>query len=219
MSDSSRAASSGYPEVMTAAERYDDADDESFPTRQVRLPVVPPGGFTVADLPKLAGVIDGRFELLDGDIVMMAPATHWHNQAINLLWFALRSVAPEGTIIAREAGVDLGSSVPIPDLVAVSVGEVVASDIAFSPTDVCLAVEVVSPSTKTKDRRFRPAQYADAGIECYWRVENEEDAMVVYSFELLPEGGVYAPTGVHRGRLIVDKPFPVDMQLPAVTWS
>lgn len=203
---------------MTAALRHDDADDESFPTRQVRLPVVPPEGFTAADLPKLTGVIDGRFELLDGHIVMMAPATHWHNQAINLLWFALRSVAPAGTIIAREAGVDLGSSVPIPDLVAVSVSEVVAADIAFSPADVRLAVEVVSPSTRTKDRRFRPAQYADAGIDCFWRVESEGGAMVVYSFELLPEGGIYVPTGVHRGRVAVAKPFPIDVDLPAVTW-
>ncbi|MRH87053.1 hypothetical protein GFY24_06155 [Nocardia sp. SYP-A9097] len=76
---------------------------------------------------------------------------------------------------------------------------------------------MVSPRTKTKDRKHRPLQYAEAGIKCFWRVENEDDQMVVYTFELLPEGG-YAPTGVHRGQLEVDRPFPIDIELPEVTW-
>jgi hypothetical protein len=46
---------------------------------------------------------------------------------------------------------------------------------------------------------------------------NEDDAMVAYTFELLPEGG-YAPTGVFRGRVKVDRPFPIDIDLPEVTW-
>ena len=41
--------------------------------------------------------------------------------------------------------------------------------------------------------------------------------MVVYTFELLPEGG-YAPTGVFRGKVKVDRPFPIDIDLPEVTW-
>jgi hypothetical protein len=75
----------------------------------------------------------------------------------------------------------------------------------------------MSPGTKTKDRTLRPAQYAEAGIKCFWRVENEDDAMVVYTFELLPEGG-YAPTGVFRDRVKVDRPFAIDIELPEVTW-
>jgi hypothetical protein len=51
------------------------------------------------------------------------------------------------------------------------------------------------PGTRTKDRTLRPVQYAGAGIKCFWRVENEDDAMVVYTFELLPEG-TCAPAGV-----------------------
>lgn len=64
---------------------------------------------------------------------------------------------------------------------------------------------------------LRPAQYAEAGIKCFWRVENEENAIVIYMFELLPEGG-YAPTGVHRTRVQVDRRFPLDIELPEVTW-
>jgi len=34
--------------------------------RQVLLPISPPGGFTVRDLPRLMDVVDAGFELLDG---------------------------------------------------------------------------------------------------------------------------------------------------------
>ncbi|MTE17502.1 hypothetical protein GLP40_32805 [Nocardia sp. CT2-14] len=106
---------------------------------------------------------------------------------------------------------------PVPDVLAVSREAVRSSSFVFDPKDVFLAVEVMSPGTKTKGREFRPAQYAEAGIRCFWRVENEDDAIVVYTFELLPEDG-YAPTGVHRGRLEVDRPFPIDIELTEVTW-
>jgi hypothetical protein len=42
--------------------------------------------------------------------------------------------------------------------------------------------------------------------------------MVVYTFELLPEGGSYAPSGVFRKQLRVDRPFAIDIELPEITW-
>ncbi|MBO0824820.1 MAG: Uma2 family endonuclease [Actinobacteria bacterium] len=183
----------------------------------VLLPVPPPGGFTAADLPRLIEAVDAHFELLDGEVVMMAPATHWHDQALKLLWFALRQVAPRSFVIATEKGINLGHSVPEPDVLAVSRDAVRSDSLVFDPSDVHLAVEVVSPGTVTKDRTLRPAQYAAAGIKCFWRVENEDDDMVVYTFELLPEGG-YAPTGVFRTQLKVDLPFPMAIEIPKVTW-
>ncbi|MEU0541772.1 Uma2 family endonuclease [Nocardia sp. NPDC005978] len=198
---------------MTAAQHI----DEPIRSRLVSLPMPPAGGFTAVDLPRLIEVVDGRFELLDGDVVMMAPATHWHNEVIDILKHSLRAIAPEAYVIASEQGIDLGASVPEPDVLVVSRSAVRSDSLVFAPADVHLAIEVVSARTKTKDRKLRPLQYAEAGVKCFWRVENENDAMVVYTFELLPEGG-YAPTGVHRVRVKVDRPFPIDIELPAVTW-
>ncbi|WP_433712510.1 Uma2 family endonuclease [Nocardia sp. CA-084685] len=181
------------------------------------VPTPPRGGFTARDLPRLMKVVDVRFELLDGEVVMMAPSTVWHNEVIDILKFALRRVAPAWVSIATEQRIDLGCTVPEPDLLAVSRDAVAADSLSFAPGDVHLVVEVVSPGTKTKDRVLRPAQYAEAGIKCFWRVENEDNAIVIYTFELLPEGG-YAPTGVHRSRVQVDRPFPIDIELPEVTW-
>lgn len=193
------------------------SDDEPILSRLVSVPVVPPGGFTADDLPRLEGALDDRFELLDGDIVMMAPANHWHNTAMRLLWTMLDAHAPHDTVIVTEQGVNLGSSVPVPDLMAVSRTSVTARSYAFIPTDISLAVEIVSPRTKTKDRKFRPVQYAEAGIPVFWRVENDADAMVIDTFELSPDG-VYTATGVHREHIVTDRPFPIDAAIPAVTW-
>jgi Uma2 family endonuclease len=185
--------------------------------QMVLLPTPPPGGFTAADLPRLIEAVDARFELLDGEVLMMAPATHWRDEVIDILKHALRRIAPQSLVVATEKGIDLGRTVPEPDVLAVSRAVVASGSLVFQPSDVHLAIEVVSPGTMTKDRTLRPAQYAGAGIKCFWRVENEDDAMVVYTFELLPEGG-YAPTGVFRGRVKVDRPFPIDIDLPEVTW-
>ncbi len=183
----------------------------------VLLPTPPLDGFTAADLPRLIEVVDGRFELLDGEVMMMAPATHWHDEVVDILKHLLRPAAPRQFVIATEKGIDLGTSVPEPDVLVVNREVVHSRSLVFQPEDVHLAIEVMSPGTKTKDRRLRPAQYCEAGIKCFWRVENEDDAIVVYTFELLPEGG-YAPTGVHRGRVKVDRPFPIDIEVPEVTW-
>lgn len=200
---------------MTAAPH---PDDEPIPSRLVSVPVVPPGGFTADDLPRLEGTLDDRFELLDGDIVMMAPANHWHNTAMARLRTMLEAHAPDDTVIVTEQGVNLGASVPVPDLMAVSRSSVTARSYAFVPTDIHLAVEIVSPRTKTKDRKFRPVQYAEAGIPVFWRVENEDDAMVIHTFELSPGTGGYVAARVHRERLVTDHPFPIDTEIPPVTW-
>ncbi|MBF6274786.1 MULTISPECIES: Uma2 family endonuclease [Nocardia] len=200
---------------MTVAHHH---HDEPIRGRMVLLPTPPPGGFTAEDLPRLMEVVDGNFELLDGEVVMMAPADPWHDEVRDTLKAALRPILPTEMVVISEKGIDLGHSVPEPDVLIVSRAAFGPHTSVYQSGDVHLAVEIVSPSTKTKDRKLRPAQYAEAGIKCFWRVENEDDAMVVYTFELLPEGGCYAPSGVFRKQLRIEKPFPIDVELPEITW-
>ena len=203
-----------YAEGMSA-----DALPPEQPIRgqTVLLPTPPPGGFTARDLPRLIEAVDARFELLDGEVLMMAPATYWYHEVVDILKHALRRIAPQSVLVATEMGVDLGHTVPEPDVLVVSRAAVKSDSLVFQPSDVYLAIEVVSPGTTTKDRTLRPVQYAGARIKCFWRVENQDDAMVVYTFELLPEGS-YAPTGVFHSRVKLDRPFPIDIELPEVTW-
>jgi hypothetical protein len=155
-----------YAEGMSA-----DALPPEQPIRgqTVLLPTPPPGGFTARDLPRLIEAVDARFELLDGEVLMMAPATHWHHEVVDILKHALRRIAPQSVVIVAEMGVDLDHTVPEPgDQVFLAGGE-------------------------------------------------PDDAMVVYTFELLPEGS-YAPTGIFHSRVKLDRPFPIDIELPEVTW-
>ena len=111
----------------------------------VLLPTPPEGGFTVADLPRLTEAIDAHFELLDGEVVMMAPATHWHDEVIDILKHALRRIAPRSVVIAQEKGINLGNTAPEPDVLVVARHAVKSGSLVFEPADVSLAIEVVSP--------------------------------------------------------------------------
>ncbi|WP_429428248.1 Uma2 family endonuclease [Nocardia sp. GAS34] len=202
---------------MTVAQHH-DFPDEPIRTRLVSLPMPPADGFTAKDLPRLIEVVDGRFELLDGEVVMMAPADPWHDEVRDALKSALRRVSPPDLVPLSEKSVDLGHSAPEPDVLVVSRSVFGPHTSVYAPEHVHLAVEIVSPSTKTKDRKLRPLQYAEAGIKCFWRVENEDDEMAVYTFELLPEGGSYAPSGVFRKELHVRRPFEIDIELSKITW-
>jgi Uma2 family endonuclease len=61
------------------------------------------------------------------------------------------------------------------------------------PEHVVLAVEVVSPGSESTDREVKPREYAEAGIEHYWRVEIDPE-IVVHTFRRGDHG--YVETGV-----------------------
>ena len=65
----------------------------------VSLPMPRVGGFTSTDLPRLMEIVDGRFELLDGEVVLMAPSNVWHNEVVNRLYRVLREVAPGHVVV------------------------------------------------------------------------------------------------------------------------
>jgi hypothetical protein len=62
-----------YADGMTTASAL--PPEEPVRGQMVLLPTPPPGGFTAGDLPRLIEAVDARFELLDGEVLMMAPAT------------------------------------------------------------------------------------------------------------------------------------------------
>src|SRR3984957_12496542 len=102
--------------------------------QMVLLPTPPPDGFTAKDLPRLIEAVDARFELLDGQVVLMSLATHWHDEAMDVLRRALRQVAPQPFVIATEKGIDLGHTVPEPDVLVVSREAVSADSLVFQPS-------------------------------------------------------------------------------------
>jgi Uma2 family endonuclease len=74
-----------------------------------------------------------------------------------------------------------------------------------------LVVEVVSAESEDRDRRYKPALYADAGIRNLWRIEDEGGLPVVHTYELDDTTRGYVATGVHRDHLKTRVPFAVDL--------
>ncbi|MEU8819218.1 Uma2 family endonuclease [Actinoplanes sp. NPDC048796] len=82
------------------------------------------------------------------------------------------------------------------------------------PEHVLLVAEIVAPGTETTDRVVKADQYARAGIQFYWRVEQAATgAPLVYTYVLDPAAGRYRDGEVFTGVVKVTAPFPVEVDL------
>lgn len=77
------------------------------------------------------------------------------------------------------------------------------------PMDTLLAVEVMSPTSRGRDRVSRPAQYAAAGIPHFWRYEPVAPAFVAYAIE----GDVYRETGRFTDEVVLEQPVHLRFRL------
>lgn len=77
---------------------------------------------------------------------------------------------------------------------------------------VRLVVEVVSPDSRKRDLFRKSALYAEAGIDHYWIVDDDDGTTVVRTYHADPIGG-YQPTGEYRDRLTCALPFPIELEL------
>ena len=83
----------------------------------------------------------------------------------------------------------------------------------FPASAVVLAVEVVSPDSEIRDRERKPVIDAEAGIEFFWLVERVGGTALVKTFELNHDERRCRQTGEFRQRLVIDQPFPLDIDL------
>lgn len=144
---------------------------------------------------------------------MMSPQTAFHMFVLRR--FEQELTPPDDLTVVREMTVTLGiRQRPEPDIMVVDRSALMTmKTTSFKPADVRLAVEVVSPESMDRDRTTKPIKYSDAGIRHFWRVEQEDEQPVVYTFELEPSVKAYVPTGTHRRRLRTYIGFDVDIDL------
>jgi Uma2 family endonuclease len=164
------------------------------------------GGWTVDDLD---GLPEGlHYELVDGVLHVSPPAPLPHNAAATELAVLLHPlVGAEWRVIAPAAVVFDQHNEREPDLLVLRRGAVLGK--AARPQDVLLAVEVMSPSSRTNDRLVKPTQYAAAGIPHYWRLEPAEPALVTHVLE----DGAYRETRRFVDEVAVQQPFSVRFRL------
>ncbi|OPC81369.1 restriction endonuclease [Embleya scabrispora] len=179
----------------------------------------PEDGWTAEDLDRLPPEAPRRIELIHGALIVMSPQSLFHMRVLNRLNAALEAQAPTTLFVAREMTIRLGRrSRPEPDMTVVDAAAARNPELtAFEPADVRLVVEVVSPESEERDRTVKPTLYAKSGIAHYWRIEKDMGVAVVYVYELDPTTTAYVPTGVHRGVMKLDVPFPLVLDVGALT--
>jgi len=153
-------------------------------------------------------------ELIDGALVfMMSPQRSWHARVVTALVFSLAEQAPPGVEVEREMTIRLDErNRPEPD-VLVTTAPYDPNRTFYTPDQVLLVAEVVSPESAHRDRTVKLRKYAEAGIAHYWRVEDEDTAPVVHAYELDGPTRSYAPVGIHRNDLTCPRPFPINLDL------
>jgi Uma2 family endonuclease len=138
--------------------------------------------WTRAEYERLAevGVLraDERVELIEGEIVEMAPQHGQHTTGILLTEEALRKLFRPGHQIRVQCPLALGDySEPEPDIAVVVGGLRDFRD--HHPASALLVVEVAD-STLVFDRDIKGGLYARAGIPEYWIVNLVERQIEVY---------------------------------------
>ncbi|UQU65748.1 Uma2 family endonuclease [Couchioplanes caeruleus] len=157
-------------------------------------------------------------EIVDGMVLVSPSASKRHNRLARLLANALDSAAGPDWNADTDFDVRL-QDVPLnnrrPD---VTVYRADALDVSPTrPEHVLLVVEVVSPGSETTDRIVKADQYAKAGIQFYWRVEQTPTgAPLVYTYVLDPATGRYRDGDIFAGVVRVAVPFSVDVDLSRI---
>jgi Uma2 family endonuclease len=172
--------------------------------------------YTVDDLFALPD-LGTRTELIDGSLVLPRPQTQFHSVMTDLLVCGLRRTVPEHLKVERQMTVVLDQyNAPQPDLSVVRAEAAVSLDQdRFSAQDLVLAVEVVSPDSRARDRDAKPRKYAAAGIPYFWLVEMADPNQhpVVRAYEIDPVNKTYALTGIHHDHLKLTAPYDIDIDV------
>ena len=161
--------------------------------------------------------MEGRYELIDGELVELPPESELNNWIANYLQFLLvqANVAPLRLI--RIHALEL--QVPIlqskdaanryPDLVVLRSEHLKLTQrrltITLDMPPPRLIAEVVSPGKTNRDRDYiyKRAQYAAIGVPEYWLIDPVAQTVMVLSLE----GGTYREIGVF-GKQIASIEFP-----------
>ena len=162
--------------------------------------------WTVADLEHLPD--DGlRYELVDGTLLVSAAPSKQHQRVLGNLHLVLRAACPPELEVFL-APTDYQPTVTRsfqPDLLVVSRDD--AGDKAVT-TPLALAVEVLSPSSRSVDLVLKRALYEQAGVQCYWVVDPDELTMTAW---LLRDGELVEQPALLDGQSLLPAPFAVSV--------
>lgn len=144
--------------------------------------------FTYDDYKTLTASTDDRYELIDGDLYMVPAPTVTHQVVKKNLAFLLEQHVRAtgcGRILDAPLDIVLGEgeerSVVQPDVLFISNARasiVTDPEIVGAPD---LVIEVLSPSSKKRDRSLKMSLYARSGVREYWIVDPKLAVIEVFA--------------------------------------
>jgi Uma2 family endonuclease len=161
--------------------------------------------WTVADLEALPE--DGlRYELVDGTLLVSPAPTRLHQRCLsNLLWVLRQACPPEFEVL------------PAPTDFQPTMRRSLQPDVLVCRRDdpgvkaltepLLLAVEIVSPSSRSVDLVLKRELYGQAGVASYWVVDPDVPSITVWDLDSGGFGEAIVVSG--DAVLTVKLPFPM----------
>lgn len=162
--------------------------------------------FTVADLEGMPD--DGRrYELIDGEL-LVTPAPGWpHQQAVAALVVLLERARPSDVrVLPAPFAVRPNRFTELqPDVLVARYADLTLDDLPKPPL---LAVEVISPTSRLRDRSLKRAAYAQLGVPSFWLVDPDPELPVITAYRL--RDGEYDEIDGAAGGAVFEavEPFP-----------
>ena len=121
---------------------------------------------------------EGRYELVEGHVVMMARPARAHARILLNLAIMLRSqLDPRQWEVIAEFGLDAGpETLRYPDIVVDRAGGANGDYTATAPV---VLIEVLSPSNTKKQLRDKVKEYFTAGVRVVWVVDPADRSVTV----------------------------------------
>ncbi|MBC7780872.1 MAG: Uma2 family endonuclease [Proteobacteria bacterium] len=140
--------------------------------------------WTVTDYHRMVEVglldADARVELIDGEIVRMAPIGLLHADCVNRIGVRLARAVGDDAYLSFGNPVRLSQyDEPQPDLMLLAPRSSGYSQHAPGPEDVLLAIEV-SDSTLRTDLRIKVPLYARTGVAEVWVIDVENERLLAF---------------------------------------
>lgn len=146
------------------------------------------GGWTYSEYARLPD--DGnRYEVLDGEVLVTPAPTPHHQRIVGRLFLGLvEYVEPKGHgWVLQDVDLLLAPGQFLrPDLVVVPSKDRAGVTDRGVERPPALAVEVVSPSSRTVDRQAKPGRYLDFGVPTCWVVDPFETVVWVWDRDTGP---------------------------------
>lgn len=166
--------------------------------------------YTVDDLDAMPD--DGvQRELLDGLLLVTPSPILIHQAVVGELYLALRRACPDHLKVffaPLDWRPDRLTSLQ-PDLLVLPRDRLEVTNVTLP--DLELAVEVLSPSTRTKDLLLKRERYERAGVRAYWLVDPGPRNPSVLALDLVDGGYVEAGRAVGDQRLSLTRPFEITL--------